>query len=116
MPFEYVKSVVTLHFHWKCAFRKTVGDQFNFTLPSDASVNYYPDNTASRFVAKLSERVCLEGNYEVGLSKIIYRTCGTTLTAERKNIGLVYSVLEYVLPRHTSKPVTTGMEPYSHPV
>jgi hypothetical protein len=49
-----------------------MGDHFYLTLPSDASVNYYPDNTASRFVAKVPESVCLEGKYEVGLSEIIY--------------------------------------------
>jgi hypothetical protein len=49
-----------------------MGNHFYLTLPSNASLNYYPDNTASRFVAKLLERVCLEGNYEFGLSEIIY--------------------------------------------
>jgi hypothetical protein len=53
-------------------FRETTGDHFYLTLPSDAYVNYYPGNTASHFVAKLPERVRLEGNYEVGLSEIIY--------------------------------------------
>jgi hypothetical protein len=49
-----------------------MGDHFYLTLPSDAYANYYPDNTVSRFVAELPERVCLEGNYEVGLSEIVY--------------------------------------------
>jgi hypothetical protein len=49
-----------------------MGDHFYLTLPSDAYVNYYPGNTASHFVAKLPERVRLEGNYEVGLSEFIY--------------------------------------------
>jgi hypothetical protein len=49
-----------------------MGDHFYLTLPSDAYVNYYPGNTASRFVAKLPERVCPEGNHEVELSEIIY--------------------------------------------
>jgi hypothetical protein len=49
-----------------------MSNHFYLTLPSYASVNYYPDNTASCFVAKLPQRVCLEGNYEVRLSEIIY--------------------------------------------
>jgi hypothetical protein len=49
-----------------------MGDHFYLTLPSDAYVNYYPGNTASHFVAKLPERVRLEGNYEVELSEFIY--------------------------------------------
>jgi hypothetical protein len=49
-----------------------MSDHFYLTLSTDASVNSYPDNTTSRFVAKLPECVCLEGNYEVGLSEIVY--------------------------------------------
>jgi hypothetical protein len=49
-----------------------MGNHFYLTLPSDAYVNYYPGNTASHFVAKLPERVRLDGNYEVGPSEIIY--------------------------------------------
>jgi hypothetical protein len=48
-----------------------MGDHFYLTLPSDAYVTF-TGNTASRFVAKLPERVRLKGNYEVGLSEIIY--------------------------------------------
>jgi hypothetical protein len=49
-----------------------MSDPFYLTPPSDAYANYCPDNTASCFVTKLSERVRLEGNYEVRLSEIIY--------------------------------------------
>jgi hypothetical protein len=49
-----------------------MSDHFYLMHPSDAYKKYYPDNTASRFVAKLPERVRLEGNYEVELSEIIY--------------------------------------------
>jgi hypothetical protein len=94
-----------------------MGDHFYLTLPSDAYVNYYPGNTASHFVAKLPERVSLEGNYEVGLSESSTRTRGTTSTTESKNTGLAYSVLEnFLAALHTSKPVTTETETHSHPV
>jgi hypothetical protein len=45
---------------------------FYITLPSDSSANYYPDNTITRFVTKLPEGIRLEGEYEVGLTEIIY--------------------------------------------
>ena len=46
--------------------------QFYLTLPSDSSLNYYSENTTSCFKTKLSERITLDGEYEVGLSEIIY--------------------------------------------
>ena len=49
-----------------------MSDHFYLTLPSDASATYYPDNTIARYVVKLPERIRLDGNYEVGLSEIVY--------------------------------------------
>ena len=45
---------------------------FYVTLPSDDSKEYYPDNSSSRYTTKLSERIKLDGDYEVGLSELIY--------------------------------------------
>jgi phenylalanyl-tRNA synthetase alpha subunit len=45
---------------------------FYFTLPSDSSANYHPDNMIARFVTKLLERIRLEGEYEMGLAEIVY--------------------------------------------
>jgi hypothetical protein len=45
---------------------------FHVVLPSDSSFNYYPNNTVARYVTKLSDRIRLDGDYEVGLSEIIY--------------------------------------------
>jgi hypothetical protein len=42
------------------------------TLPSDSSLQYYPENTTACFKTKLSERISLDGEYEVGLAEIIY--------------------------------------------
>lgn len=44
----------------------------HITLPSDSSMNYYPNNTVAHYVTKLSERIHLDGEYEVGLVEIIY--------------------------------------------
>ena len=46
--------------------------QFYIHLPSDSSLNVYPDNTIAKFSTKLVRMVELEGSYEVGLSEIIY--------------------------------------------
>jgi hypothetical protein len=67
MPFEYGEWWSPCTFVEIALFRETMGDHFYLTLPSDSSVNYYADNTASRLVAKLPER-----NHEVGQSEIIY--------------------------------------------
>ena len=47
---------------------------FHVTLPSDDNNSkvFYRDNTASRFTIKLPERVKLDGEFEVGLSELIY--------------------------------------------
>ena len=46
--------------------------QFYLTLPSDSSSQYYPENTTASFKTKLSERIELDGEYEVGLAQLIY--------------------------------------------
>lgn len=45
---------------------------FHVTLPSDSSLSYFPNNTVAHFTTKLSERIRLDGDYEVGLAEIIY--------------------------------------------
>jgi len=45
---------------------------FHVTLPSDNSLDTYPDNSASRFTVKLPDRVELNGDYEVGLAELMY--------------------------------------------
>jgi len=47
-------------------------DQFYLALPSDSSSKYYPENTAACFRTKLSDRIDLDGEYEVGLAQFIY--------------------------------------------
>ena len=46
--------------------------QFYLTLPSDRSAKYYPENTTACFKTKLSARIELDGEYEVGLAQLIY--------------------------------------------
>ena len=47
-------------------------DQFYLTLPSDSSLKYYPENTTACFKTKLSDRIDLDGEYEVGLAQLNY--------------------------------------------
>jgi len=45
---------------------------FYLTLPSNSSVKYFPDNTLTRFTTKLHSAISLIGDWEVGLSEIIF--------------------------------------------
>ena len=45
---------------------------FHVTLPSDNSLDTYPNNTTSRFTVKLPDRIELNGDYEVGLAELMY--------------------------------------------
>lgn len=47
-------------------------DQFFVVLPSDSSMNYFPDNTVARYKTKLVHPICIEGDYEVALTELIY--------------------------------------------
>jgi len=50
-----------------------MSQQFYITLPSDSSMEYYPDNTVAIFTTKLSEEVELNGDYKVRLAEILYQ-------------------------------------------
>jgi len=44
--------------------------RFHLTLPSNSSVDYYPENTVARFTTKLPNNIDLDGEWEVSLSEI----------------------------------------------
>ena len=46
--------------------------EFYVTLPSNNSMEYFPDNKTSNFVTKLSRTLQLDGEWEVGLAEIDY--------------------------------------------
>ena len=48
------------------------GGGFFLTLPSNSSMDFYPSNKLSSYMTKLPETINLEGQYEVGLSQILY--------------------------------------------
>ena len=42
------------------------------TLPSDSSMNTYPDNTVAHYVTKLARPIQLDGDYKAALTELIY--------------------------------------------
>lgn len=53
---------------------------FYITLPSDASMDVFPDNTMSHFSTKLPKRLELLGEWEVGLVEMIYPRMWNNIT------------------------------------
>ena len=51
------------------------GTHFYLTLPSNASMDVYPDNKIGSYYVKLPQTIDLEGNWKVGLYSI---TCSNT--------------------------------------
>ena len=47
-------------------------DEFYVTLPSNSSMDYYPDNTLSDFTTKLFKPIHLTGEWEVALTEISF--------------------------------------------
>ena len=45
---------------------------FYVTLPSNASMDIYPENTMTRYTTKLKTPLQLEGKFQVGLAEIMY--------------------------------------------
>jgi len=46
--------------------------RFYMTLPSNSSMQCYPDNTVARYTTKLANPIELEGDWEVGLAEISF--------------------------------------------
>ncbi len=82
---------------------------FYLTLPSNSSMDYYPDNTLTTYTTKLSQPLELEGEWEVGLAEIQYpRSWYNVLKGEEvfclaiKNIPETKPILSKVKIRHYS--------------
>ena len=48
------------------------GSDFYITLPSNTSLNSFPNNTASDYISKLTRRIELNGEWEAALHSISY--------------------------------------------
>jgi len=71
-------------------------DQFYVTLPSDSSMDFYPDNTVANFTTRLASRIHLEQNYDVGLSEIIYPFSWFNFNNENKGLRVRFDETELV--------------------
>lgn len=74
--------------------------QFYVTLPSDSSMNFYPDNTVAHFNTKLAQRLHLDGDYEVAITEFIYPNSWLNFNDSEKSI----QILDFVGSR--SFPIT----------
>src|SRR5438874_1179325 len=60
---------------------------FSYTLQSNASLNYYPDNNASRFRVQLPARMDkFDNNWVVGLSEIHFPLSFTGVSNVKNNV------------------------------
>jgi len=46
--------------------------RFYLTLPSNSSMDYYPQNTVAQYTTKLNSSIELDGEWEVGLTEISF--------------------------------------------
>ena len=54
-------------------------DQFQITLPSNSSVNYYPKNKGNSYTTHLHSKINLEGQWDVALMDIQYAFTGQNI-------------------------------------
>ena len=60
--------------------------EFYVTLPSNSSMQYFPDNKTLNFVTELS-RTLLDGEWELGLAEIDYPHIWNNISKEKKFCG-----------------------------
>lgn len=60
---------------------------FYVTLPSDSSMNYFPENKISHFITRLPIPIELKGDWEVGLVEIIYPHTWYNVNEQNNLIG-----------------------------
>ena len=49
------------------------GDQFYLVLPSNSSLEYFPQNSIASYTTKLAQSLDLQGRWELGLSEIQFK-------------------------------------------
>ena len=60
-----------------------MGD-FYVTLPSDASMDVFPNNAVTSYNTRLARALNLEGEWEVALTEITYSTTWTNVTSDER--------------------------------
>ena len=61
---------------------------FYVTLPSNSSMNYYPENTVTKYKTHLAQPISLEGDWEVGLYECEYHR--TWYNVEEKDSKILF--------------------------
>lgn len=59
------------------------------TLPSNSSMNYYPDNTLSNYVTKLPQVFDFDGSWEVGLSEVLFPISWPNVDADEVRLRIL---------------------------
>ena len=49
-----------------------MSEQFYLTLPSNSSMDIFPDNKITHFKTQLCKPIVLQGEYEVGIAEVHY--------------------------------------------
>ena len=70
-------------------------DYFYVTLPSNSSMDLYPQNKANHFTTKLHKPLKLDGDWDVGLSEISYPRTWYNVLPSDKMEWTVYSTASY---------------------
>lgn len=77
-----------------------IKESFYLTLLSNSSMEYYPDNTTTRFSTKLPKSIKLEGEWLVGVVEFQY-PCTMFTVQDHENI--IY-ITKFMLMPHEEKP------------
>ena len=59
---------------------------FYLTLPSNSSMNYFPENKVNNFTTKLPQNIELSGDWEVGLVSVQFPVNWTNLTTAQGKV------------------------------
>jgi hypothetical protein len=63
-----------------------MSQQFYVVLPSNSSMDLFPENTVAHYKTKLARSICTDGNYEVALVELIYPINYLNFVARQKLI------------------------------
>ena len=66
-------------------------DGFHLTLPSDGSIETFPDNTLAHFKTRLPQPLDFtEGEWEVGLNEMLYPSSPENISKDKAFIDLLF--------------------------
>lgn len=82
--------------------------QFYVTLPSNASMTVYPNNTVTEYATKLPHALQLDGQWEVGLTEMTYPLTWYNVEKDDCSIELEFSTTEHPHGAILKYPVPEG--------